>query len=234
MTNIDLILPSYNPKDGWEKNVVINLSHLLSICPTINFNVIIVDDGAQKGYNDGEELYIQSKIPNVTFVKYKKNRGKGFAIREALKYSFSDYIIYTDYDFPYTHESFKMVCDQLVDNGLDIVVASRHKSYQQRLPLLRKVLSSASHVCNRCLLRLSVIDTQGGLKGFNKRGREVFLTTKINGFLFDTEFVYRSCKRGLNVGQIDAAVRGNIEISNFGFNTIRREIINFIFIALNV
>lgn len=32
---------------------------------------------------------------------------------------------------------------------------------------------------------MSYPDTQAGLKGFNKRGRVLFLSTRIHGFLFD-------------------------------------------------
>ena len=166
-------------------------------------------------------------------VDYKPNRGKGYALREAVKRCTSPYIIYTDYDFPYTNDSFGRMVETLL-GGADVVVATRSKSYQENLPPFRKVLSKLSHICNTWILRIKIKDTQGGMKGFSQAGQAIFLTTRINSFLFDTEFIYKASRRKeINLRTINANIKEGLAVSDMGFKVLRREALNFLSILFH-
>lgn len=227
----DLILPAYNPHIGWERIVVENYNNISLSFPEIEFNIFIVDDGATKGYSNGEIDYIKSHIKFVNYISYKENKGKGYALRYAVERTTSPFVIYTDYDFPYTSSSFKNVVSALI-NKADVVVAIRDYKYQKSLPFFRLIMSYSSHVINKLIFRMSVRDTQGGMKGFNEKGKKLFLNTTINTFLFDTQFVYKATKdKSIRLVQVPAMIRDNIKMSSMGINVLMREIKN-IFIIL--
>lgn len=226
-TNVDLVLPCYNPPTGWEQGVIGDFEHLCTQFGALRFHLFIVTDGSQRGYEPETVARLKEAIPDLKIVDYQPNRGKGYALREAVRHTTSPYILYTDYDFPYTDESVRTVIDALL-GGADVVVAVRDTAYQHGLPRFRRFLSNASHRCNRLLLRLKITDTQGGLKGFNRRGREVFLSTTICSFLFDTEFIAKSSRRGLRIEPVASRIKEGLLISDMGIDVLRREMLNFL------
>lgn len=165
--DIDLVLPCYNPPSGWEERVATHFREVERLFSPIRFHLFIVSDGSRRGYEPETIDRLRQLIPDVCVVDYKPNRGKGYALREAVKRCTSPYIIYTDYDFPYTNDSFGRMVETLL-GGADVVVATRSKSYQENLPPFRKVLSKLSHICNTWILRIKIKDTQGGMKGFSQ------------------------------------------------------------------
>lgn len=79
--------------------------------------------------------------------------------------------------------------------------------------------------CNRYLLRMKYADTQAGLKGFSRKGRSVFLSTRINTYLFDWEFVYKASHRpDLMVRDVPVQLREEVRFSAFGIGIYWREL----------
>lgn len=232
ITDIDLVLPCYNPPPGWEQKVIKKYKEFASLFGSICFHLFIVSDGSRRGYEPETIQALLQEIPDVTLVDYRLNRGKGYALREAVKQCKSEYIIYTDYDFPYTDDSFQRVIEALL-NRADIVVAIRDRNYQKNLPPFRKFLSESSHLCNAWILRLKIRDTQGGLKGFNRAGRTVFLSTRINSFLFDTEFIYKAQKKKMDIQAVQSRIRDGLTVSDMGFKVLKREMANFLSILFS-
>ncbi len=224
-TEIDLILPCYNPAPGWEQYLIEKKRALNRKFETVHFRIIVVSDGSVCGYEPETVSRLKNAIPDICIVDYQPNRGKGYALREAARHGRSSYTLYTDYDFPYTDDSMERVIRALFA-GADVVVAVRDKNYRKRLPVFRKILSFASHFCNGCLLNLKIRDTQGGLKGFNRTGKSLFLSTTINGFLFDTEFVRKAQRKKLNIVAIPAQIREGILVSDMNARTVKCEIKN--------
>ena len=79
-----------------------------------------------------------------------------------------------------------------LEEGYDVVVANRNHTYYSQLSTRRKLASHASRFLNFMLLGLTHTDTQGGLKGFNRKGKAFLASTRIKQFLFDTEFIYKA------------------------------------------
>lgn len=60
-----------------------------------------------------------------------------------------------------------------LESGYDVVIAVRNHTYYTHLSTRRKIMSYASRILNFTLLGLTHTDAQGGLKGFNQRGKFV-------------------------------------------------------------
>ena len=189
--NIDLVLPCYNPPADFVGIVDFYLRNLKAFYPDRQLNLFVVNDGSTQNFTDIQIRQLHSVKESVRIISYPSNRGKGYALRKAVAETSSPLIVYTDYDFPFRVESIIKLIEEL-DKDADIVLVSRNHDYLRVLPLTRKFYSLMSKQLNRLFLRLKYSETQGGLKGFNLKGKEIFMRTTINEFLFDTEFIYRA------------------------------------------
>lgn len=213
--NVDIILPCYNPPIGWERIVISKYKKLRSLWPELIFHLYVVNDGTKLGFSEESIAYLVTNVPDVHILSYISNQGKGFALRVGVAKCTSEYILYTDWDFPYTIDSMCKVMTLLLQ-GEDVVVPIRGNDYYSRIPFFRSCISKCFYWCNRHVFRMEHYDTQTGLKGFNRCGRSVFLSTKIKTYLFDWEFVFRCCRiYDLKVKSIDVELREDVFLPNF-------------------
>ena len=76
---------------------------------------------------------------------------------------------------------------------------------------------------------MSITDTQCGLKGFNKTGKEKFLSTTINRYLFDFEFIYKVCKnKNLQIVPVEVQLKENVVFSKMRLKILAQESLNLI------
>lgn len=227
MAKVRIVLPCYNPRGEWTRRIAECFADVCRRHPEHEFSLTTVDDGATRGYDEASLAILKESVPSVEILRYTPNRGKGYALRYALERSEGDFFIYTDYDFPYTDESFDAVLAAL-EGGADVVLAVRDKAYQRQLGAFRRFLSFGSHVVNRLFLGMKETDTQGGLKGMTVKGRGVFLRTTIDTFLFDTEFIKLAGREdGVAVKAVESRVRPDIELSSMGLGVMFKEMGNF-------
>lgn len=227
---IDIILPCYNPPVNWQNIISEKVEQLNESFPDKLFHLIVVNDGSEIHMDNVDIEKFKNMLPNAQLISYSENKGKGYALRKGMETACSSLTIYTDWDFPYDKESIGKVIKRL-EQGYDVVVAARTSSYRQHADLntFRCLMSSSSRILNRAILGMKFNDAQGGLKGMNRKGKEIFLKTKINQFLFDTEFVYlASRERDLHICEVKANIREGIHLSPMGMKVLRKELPNFI------
>ncbi len=226
---IDIVLPCYNPEEKtWHIDIKQNIMVLESLFPELIFCVILINDGSIRNILPENITYLKSQLSHFQYITYNKNQGKGYALREGIKLATHDFVVYTDVDFPFELICIKAMIDKLLA-GKDIVLGERQFSYSNHLKKYRRFLSSGSHIFNSLVLNLPFTDTQGGLKGFNQKGREVFLKTTINRYLFDTEFILRACKqKNLLMTTVPLTLREGVILSPMGLKVVRKEFSNII------
>jgi len=233
--SLDLVHPCYNPHPNWAQDLVHYYEQLVKILPKdLPIAVYVVNDGSSKGINEQDIQYLTAEIPHFHFIDLPKNVGKGGALREAIRQTTSEIIIYTDADYPYKLENAREMYRKLDEENVDIVVGVRDEHYYDSLPLARKIFSLSLKVMNYLFFpRLKVKDTQSGLKGFNQKGKRIFLQTQISAFLFDMEFlVMASNQKDICLDWIYVQVRDGIQFSRMKFKTILTELFNFVSILV--
>jgi hypothetical protein len=146
------------------------------------------------------------------------------------------WVIYTDADYPYLIENAVEMFRLLSSDTADVVVGVRDEQYYDQLPLGRKIFSLSLKVMNYLFFpQLKVKDTQSGLKGFNQKGKEVFLKTRIPAFLFDMEFLVLASKQSdIRIQWIYVQAREGIVFSTMRAKTILTELYNFISILFRI
>ena len=190
-SHIDVILPCYNPHEGWEQRLIEKHKELENMLSGREIRFIVVNDGSKRGFTEEAVRNLTTVLPDTIVVDNKINQGKGAAVRDGIARSDSKLALYTDYDFPYKIDSVCQVIYNL-EAGYDVVIANRNHTYYSQLSTRRKLASHASRFLNFMLLGLTHTDTQGGLKGFNHKGKAFLASTRIKQFLFDTEFIYKA------------------------------------------
>ena len=228
---VDIILPCYNPHTGWEQNMIDRHRELETMLVNRNIRLIVVNDGSKRELEKDAIQKLMTALPNTVIVDNKENKGKGAAVRDGLAHSDSELTLYTDYDFPYETSSIVQVIYWL-EQGYDVVVANRNHTYYSKLSKRRRIASYASRCLNFILLGLTHTDTQGGLKGFNRKGRSFLASTHTRQFLFDTEFIYKaSMDDTIFIKEVPVDLREHILLPNMRRGVFLNELKNLVLIA---
>lgn len=226
---LNLILPVYCPKPGWEVHAAENLSALQRACHEagLPLTVYLVDDGSKGADNYPEEVLntLRAAVDDFHFLSYPSNRGKGYSLRYGVARSGDGICIYTDYDFPFGHDSI-LPAYLLLEDEAEVVMGVRDHHYPACLPPFRRILSGGMHTVNGLLLGLPPRhhDTQAGLKGFRGRGKHAFLMTGVDTFLFDTEFILIAWRNRLKIATVPLKLRDGLHFSRMGFKVMFREL----------
>lgn len=224
---LDIILPCCNPAPGWVYDLVAHHQAVRQLMPAVQLQLILVNDGSTRNFGVEEVTYLQQQIPGILIVSYEMNRGKGYAIREGLRRAMHDRQICTDLDFPFGVEVVKEVFESL-EQGADIVAGERGSSYLALLPVKRRIVTRISRAINRFVLGMPLYDAQAGIKGFNAQGRAILERTKVDGFLYDSEFIFKAGRKQLNILGIPVHCRPGIRFSAFRMQLLWQEMRNYL------
>ncbi|MBE6356840.1 MAG: DUF3473 domain-containing protein [Lentisphaerae bacterium] len=227
----DILLPLYRPRDGWEEPVCHAVSRIAAaLSGKGDVHLYITNDGAPPEYYPQTALdRVNAAVGgNLHFLPYEKNRGKGYSLRHLVQHADGDHIVYTDGDFPFGSEAV-IRAFELLAGGADVVMGRRSAEYAEALCASRKMLSGGAKLLNRLLLGLppELQDTQAGLKGFNRKGRDAFLKTTVDTFIFDTEFILLAKQSRLRIVPFDITIREGLHFSAMGAKVMFRELLHF-------
>lgn len=228
-TRLDIILPCFNPPKGWAAQLPANLQEIQAgIGMEVEITLILVNDGSSRGIGEADIAWLRTQIPCFHYITYAANQGKGHALRQGVQAAQGDVQIYTDIDFPYSTESFVAIYNTLARSPSDIAVGVRDAAYYAHVPLARKIISKLLRWMLKTFLRTKVTDTQCGLKGFKARGRQLFLATRIQRFLFDLEFVFLASNAAhVQLLPVPVQLKPGVEFSKARLCIIAREALNF-------
>lgn len=236
MKDLDLILPAYQPEPGWTLQALKYLGELKQLRPAWSIRLITSADGSRQGHSPEEHKQLLEGMQRISpelsepylALDYGENRGKGAALRWAVGQSLESrpeaYVLYTDWDFPFSMGSYLDALDAL-SRGAEVVLPVRDTSlYRSLLRPWRRLLSSGSRLLNRLLLALPSADTQGGIKAFDPAMRSLFLKTRIDRFLCDTEFIAMATRQGRRIALTAALIRPEVQMSAMSARTLLSEL----------
>lgn len=233
-STLDIILPCFNPQQNWEQQVVFSCKEIYKALPHIKIQLILVNDGSVTGFENDVVDKIRKSVHLFQYISYADNRGKGYALREGMKKSTAEIVMYTDVDFPYTTKSFLDVFRTLSENACDVSAGIKDKRYYNHTPTARKYISKLLRFFSKIFLRIKITDTQCGLKGMNEKGKQIFLATTINRYLFDLEFLFHaSRKKELRLTAVEIQLREQVQFSTIPYSILFTETGNFLRIFLH-
>ncbi len=224
-----ILLPCYNPTKNWEKKVIENYSEIENSLEAYTIFLTVVNDGSNQVIDEQTIKSLEQNITNFNYLSYLPNKGKGYAIRYGINNSIdADYFIYTDLDFPYTNNSLLKLAKALLNSEADVIAGIKSETYYSQVPFFRRFISKTLRFMIKASLQLPISDTQCGLKGFNKKGKSIFLKTEIERFLFDLEFL-RLASRNDNIKLVaqEVNLKEGVSFTKFNSKVIVNELGNF-------
>lgn len=223
---LTIVLPLYAPQKDWHK-VVWHHYHAIASGLAFEPSLIIVQDGGRHPLPEAIAL-LEDQIKSFRFLKSEPNRGKGATLRKGMAEVKTEFLIYTDIDFPYTTESFLRLWEELKNH--DVVIGVKNESYYRQVPKFRVFISKLLKAAIGLLFKMAITDTQCGLKGMNEKGKALYLATEINRYLCDLEFVYLCFKERpkLKIASVKLGLRPGIKFSQMNFKILVNESFNFL------
>lgn len=116
---VSVIVPAYNEARTIER--IIRKVHAVPL----DKEIIVVDDGSSDTTAD-EVQALMRELPGVYLLRFKRNHGKGYAIRRALKHVRGDIVITQDADGEYDPSVFPRLVEPILKNEADVVYGSRN------------------------------------------------------------------------------------------------------------
>lgn len=130
---LSVIIPCYNEKKTIKK--IIDKIFLQKI----NLEIILVDDGSDDGTVNIIKNYKSDS--RVKIVYHLKNKGKGAAIKSAVKFITGDLVLIQDADLEYNPKDYKKILDKFKkDKNVKVVYGSRvlnKNNHQGKMTLMR-------------------------------------------------------------------------------------------------
>lgn len=223
---VSIILPCYRPPLHWAQNLI-SVFKLLQeqIQPSFSLEIILVNDGSVLDKKDLQS--IEEAIPLFKLVNVFPNQGKGNAVRIGALQSTADILLVTDIDFPYTIPNVITIL-KTIEAGADISWVVRSENYYKKIPLARKWLSKILQKIVKIAFHIPYSDTQGGLKGFNSKGKQVLLSTITPRYLYDLELIILGTRSQLKLVPIEGHLRDKIKMSSMTIRIMLQELSSLI------
>lgn len=192
---LSVIMPIYNSKD-----IIRNLKEACAMLEKItpDYELVVVNDGSK---NNCFEEAKKSKNKHIRLVGYKKNQGKGYAIKYGFDFVNGDYVAFVDSGRDLNPRQLRNFIEVIEKEKTDIVIGSKkHPLSKVHYPLMRRIMSGIYRNINRIMFGLDVKDTQVGLKLFKRKVLiEVMPRVAIKRFAFDLELLVIANKRGFKI-----------------------------------
>ena len=196
--NIAAVIPFFN--ESRTINQIVNNTLQYVDC------VIAVDDGSK----DDSSSKI-SKNKNITLLKFKVNRGKGFSLREGLSEGVNKgytQLITIDADLQHNPDEIPLLINELIN--FDIVIGNRLNNLVN-MPLHRRISNKLTSFLLSLKTGKKIIDSQCGFRAYRAEVIKNIKTVK-NGFEAESEILIKACRKGYKIGFTDiSTIYGNEE-----------------------
>ena len=161
------------------------------------------------------------KSKNIRVFGYKKNQGKGHAVKLGMSKARGDIIGFMDAGLDIDPSGILILLNFMKLHEADIVVGSKtHPDSEVKYPLYRRLISLGGRFVTQFLFGFSVLDTQVGLKFFKRKvAKDVFPRLLVKKFAFDIEML--AVANVLGYKKIyEAPVRLNFEFGNITYSSL--------------
>ncbi len=200
---LSVVIPAYNEEKRLEKTLV-EIDRYFSL-QKYEYEILVVNDGSDdKTFQVAEKL--SKQIKNLKIINNKKNKGKGFAVKQGLLAAVAEYILFTDADSSVSIiqiEKFFLYFKQ----NYDILIASRDVKgsvLSPAQPWQRRALGHIFNLIFKTFIGVHGIkDSQCGFKIFTAKSVEDILPRcRINRWSFDAEILAIAQKLGYKIKEI--------------------------------
>lgn len=180
------VIPFYNESKTINRIVLETLKY-------VSF-VIAVDDGSTDGSPDNIPI-----TENVTLISYKKNCGKGYALRKGLEKGIEKgflKLVTIDADSQHDPEEIPKLISGLTN--YDIVIGNRLNDLKG-MPLQRRISNKITSFLLSIKTGQKILDSQCGFRAYRADVVKK-ITTVEDGYEAETEILIKASRHGYKIG----------------------------------
>lgn len=197
---LSIVIPAYNE----EKRIGATLKGLFDFIKTYkkikNYEIIIIDDGSKDN-----TLKVIPKNKNISILKNKTNRGKGYSVRKGVLNSKYALILFMDGDLATPMDELDKLYS-CIRKGYDIAIASRclkDSTIIVEQPKYRQFAGKLFPFIVNLIMSLEFKDTQCGFKLMKADpAKKIFTRLTIDRWAFDVEMLYIAKKLGYRIAEV--------------------------------
>ena len=190
-----LVVPFYNPGPAFGPHV----SDCVEVLKAsgVTFEILAVSDGST---DRSEQQLLHLDPASVRVMSYGENQGKGAALHLGLTEGRGRYLGFIDSDGDLSANLLAQFVAVIDDDGPDIAYGSKlHPQSKIIYPRVRRLYSIGYRLITRLLFRISVRDTQTGIKVIRRDVLVAVLPRMVEKkFAFDLELFVVAQKLGYN------------------------------------
>lgn len=194
---LSVIIPAYN-----EKATILTVVKRVEDIQ-IDKEIIIVDDCS----NDGTRELLKKSDLDAKILFHEKNKGKGAAIKTALKQVTGDIVIIQDADLEYDPKDFYEVIKPITDGKAKVVYGSRFKGKREGMYFSHMLGTKFFNLLVHLLYRQRISDESTCYKAFKTEVLKS-LNLRCNGFEFCPEVTAKLMKKGYNIFEVPISYSG--------------------------
>ena len=194
--SVSVVLPAYQLGSV----IAANLERVASVLSLLSPEIIAVDDGSTD-QTLSEALRATANMPGASVLSHPVNRGKGQALFTGARAAKGDLIVFLDADLDLPPEQLSALLDNMGDADV-LVGAKRDSMATGRYPIIRRLLSRLFSLATVGLFKLTVTETQTGLKIFRREVLDLVIPQmRIEGYAYDLEMLVRAQRSGFKLAQ---------------------------------
>jgi len=189
MINLSIVVPVFNEEGRLKKTLPI-LEKFLDSLKKNEVELIFVSDGSDDKSNNIINNFINSKTNNIYLIKYKKNVGKGYALKRGILKAKNQWVLICDTDLSVHPNQFnKWFYKNMLNSSKCAYYGSReHKNSIVKASFIRIILGFCFKKLIKFLFNVNISDTQCGFKVFHRSyAKKIFKKIKSYRFAFDVE-----------------------------------------------
>jgi dolichyl-phosphate beta-glucosyltransferase len=189
--DLSIIIPIFNEQHRLESCFVI-LKKFIEKKSKKKIEIVFVNDGSTDKSGDLINKFINKnkKICKFKYINYKKNIGKGYAIKKGVLSSSNSWILICDADMSVKPDQFDIWFkkNNIINKNTAYYGSRNHKNSKIKTLFIRRFLGLFFKILIRITFNLNLKDTQCGFKAFNKNyAYKIFKKLTSNRFAFDIE-----------------------------------------------
>lgn len=194
MKDCIVVIPAYEPNE--------RLVELIrEIKNKTSDKVIVVNDGSSQK----TRKYFENIKPGVTILEHKENKGKGEAIKTALRYLWKNEkedcdIVIADADGQHKVDDVIKISREVEANKDSLVLGSR--KFKGNIPLKSRLGNLCTRFVFECVSGVYISDTQTGLRGFSYKLIPYFLQIEGSRYEYEMNVLLNCVKDNISIKEI--------------------------------
>lgn len=203
-----MVIPAYN-EEARLLPTLQRTAEYLSAAGFASTEILVIDDGS----TDGTADVVRHAAPRLEkpglalrVISNPGNRGKGYSVRNGMRSSTADWVLFSDADLSAPIEEFDKLWQAVEQDGFDVAIGSRaldRSLIGERQPLFREVSGRIFNLAVRIVTRLPFADTQCGFKLFSRKAADLVAGKQlVDRFGFDVEQLYLARHFGFHIKEV--------------------------------